>query len=63
LRHRPLVAVQVLHVRAVARPPHGLVRVDTRGRLDLDHVGAEVGELAYAGGAGANAGEVEDAQA
>ena len=61
--HRTLVAVQVLHVRAEARPAHCFVRVDSRGRLDLDHVGAEVGELAHAGRAGPDAREIEDAEA
>jgi hypothetical protein len=46
--HRALVAVQVLHVGAVARAAHALVRIDPRRRFDLDHVGAEVGELAHA---------------
>src|SRR6185503_10011382 len=41
-RQRALVAVQVLHVRPVARPAHALVRVHARRRLDLDHVRAEV---------------------
>jgi hypothetical protein len=61
--HRPLVAVEVLEIRALARTAHALVRVDARRRFDLDHVGAEVGELLDAGRAGADAGEVEHAQA
>ncbi len=55
--------MQVLHVRAVARPAHALVRVDPRRRLDLDHVGAEVGELPHAGRAGAHARQVENPEA
>ena len=56
---RPLVAVQVLHVVAVPRPAHGLIRIETGRALDLDHVGAEVGQDAGAGRPGAHAGEVE----
>jgi hypothetical protein len=57
-RHRALVAVQVLHVGAVARAAHALVRIDPGRRLDLDDVGAEVGELAHAGRSRAHARQV-----
>ena len=57
-RHRALVAVQVLHVRPVARTAHVLVRIRARRRFDLDHVGAEVGELAHTTRTGAHARQV-----
>ena len=53
-RHRPLVAVQVLEVELVAREVFLLLG------LDLDDVGAHLGELADAGGTGSRAGEVDD---
>jgi hypothetical protein len=61
-RHRALVAVQVLHVETVARPAHG-VELHRGRKLDLDHVGAEVGELLDAGGTCAHAREVEHTDA
>src|SRR4051812_9852613 len=60
-RQRPLVAVQVLHVVAVPRPAHGLVRIEAGRALDLDHVGPEVGQDARAGRTGAHAGQIEHA--
>ena len=60
-RQRTLVAMQVLEVEAVALAAHG-VDVVVGGRLDLDDVGAPVGELASCGWAGTVCGEVEDAQ-
>jgi len=62
-RDRALVAVQVLEVGAVARSAHVFVRVHAGRRLDLDHVGAEVGELLDAGRAGAHACEIDDPEA
>jgi hypothetical protein len=62
-RHRALVAVQILKIRAVARPAHTLVRVHARRRFDLDHVRAKIGELLDTGRAGANARQVEHAKA
>ena len=53
-RHRALVAVQVLEVELVAGEVVLLLR------LDLDDVGAHLGELAHAGGTGSRAGEVDD---
>jgi hypothetical protein len=41
----------------VSSPAHVL------GHLDLDHIGAPVGELARGRGAGANLGHVDDAKA
>lgn len=61
-RQRAFVAVQVQHVVAVARTADPLVRVDARGRLDLDDVGSEVGEHAAAGRAGTDARQVEHPQ-
>jgi len=58
--HRTLVAVEILHVEPVARPAHVFVGIHTRRRLDLDHVGAEVGELLLAGGAGAHARQIQN---
>jgi hypothetical protein len=62
-RHCPLVAVQVLHVRPMAGAAHAFVRIHPGRGLDLDDVGAEVGELLDAGGACAHSGEVEDPKA
>ncbi len=56
-RHAALVAMQVLKVAALARPAHRLF--DAGRRLDLDDIGAPVGELAHAGRARAHAGEIE----
>ena len=61
-RHRPLVAVQVDHVVAVPRPADAFVRIDAGRRLDLDHVGAEIGQDAAAGRPGADARQIEHAQ-
>src|SRR6185295_4192496 len=54
-RDRALVAVQVLEVELVAR------EVVLLARLHLDDLGAHLGELTDAGGAGPRAGEVDDA--
>src|SRR5256885_16621434 len=59
---RALVAVQVLEVRAVARPAHRFA-LDARRRFDLDDVSTEIPELAHAGGPGTNARRTEDAKA
>ena len=60
-RDRALVAVQVLHVGAVARAADQVRAQPLRG-FDLDHVGAEVGELLHAGGAGADLRQVQHAK-
>ena len=52
------VAMQVLEIEAVPFPPHS-VDVAVAWRLDLDHVGAPVGELAYGSRAGTVGGEIE----
>jgi hypothetical protein len=62
-RHRPLIAVQVLHVGAMPRPAHAFIGIDPRRRLDLDDVGTEIGELLDAGRPGPYPGQVEDAKA
>src|SRR5262249_29152903 len=59
-RHAALVAVQVVEVRPLARPTETFTGLGVRRHLDLDDVGAPVGELAHAGGTGAHAGEIED---
>jgi len=46
-----------------SRPADALVRVHARRRFDLDHVGAEIGELPHARRTRAHAREVEDAKA
>ena len=56
-RHAALVAMQILKVAALARPAHRFF--DARRRLDLDDVGAPVGELAHAGRSRPHAGEIE----
>ena len=58
-RHRPLVAVQILEVRALPRPARLLATRILQQRVDLDDVGAPVRQLPHAGGPGANAGEIE----
>src|SRR6185503_13068097 len=57
-RDRALVAVQVLEIRTIARPAHVL----DRSVLDLDDVGAEIGELAHTGRTCAHAREIQDAE-
>ena len=56
-RHAALVAVQVLKVAALARAAHRLFQAGRR--LDLDDIGAPIGELAHAGRSRADAGEIE----
>src|SRR5215472_454998 len=58
-RDAALVAVQVLEVGALARAARRIAGLEARRRLDLDHVGAPVGQLAHAGGAGSNPGQVQ----
>ena len=58
-RHGPLVAVQILEVRALARAARLLAAGILQQRVDLDDVGAPVRQLPHAGGPGANAGEIE----
>ena len=57
-RHRPLVAVQVLEVRALARAAELLPAI-LQNRIDLDDVGAPIRQLPHAGRTGPDAGEVE----
>src|SRR5262249_23856941 len=60
---RALVAVQVLEVGTVARAAGGVAGPFQLGRrLNLDDVGAPVGELAHAGRARAYPGQVQDGE-
>ena len=63
MRDAALVAMDMLEVRPVPLAAHALAGVDLLRRLDLDDVGAPIGQLADAGGAGAHAGEVEHGEA
>ena len=56
--HGALVAMQVLHVMAMARPAHAV----GLGRLDLDDVRAEIGKLLDAGRAGTHPRQIKNAQ-
>src|SRR5204863_1119443 len=62
-RHRPLVAVQILKVRAAARAARLFAAGILQQRIDLDDVGAPVRQLADAGRPRADAGEVEHGKA
>ncbi len=55
-RHRALVSVEVLEVRAVA----GKILIGILDGLDLDDLRSHVGKLAYAGRSGPGAGQVQD---
>src|SRR5688572_7229048 len=55
--------MQILEVGALARPAHAFAALLVRRHLDLDDIGAPVGELPHAGGAGPDPGEVEDGEA
>ena len=57
-RHAALVAMQVLKVGPFARAAHLIFQPGRR--LDLDDVGAPIGELAHAGRPRADAGEIEN---
>ena len=59
-RDAALVAVQILEVGTIARPAGRLAPFEMRRGLDLDHIGAPVGELPHRGGARTHAGEVEN---
>ena len=54
-----LVAVQVLEVGALARATRPLAAGQRLGQLDLDDVGAPVGQLAHRGRAGPHLGQVD----
>ena len=62
-RDAALVAVDALEIRAVALAAHAFGGVDLFRRLDLDDVGAPVGELAHRRRARAHAGQVEHDEA
>ncbi len=57
-RHRPLVAVQVLEVRAATRAAEWLAAIFQQG-IDLDDIGAPIGELTHAGRSGTDPGQIE----
>ena len=59
----PLVAVQVLKIRAVPGAAEPFAGLQVRGQLHLDDVGPPVRELTSRGGTGAHAGEVEHGEA
>src|SRR5690606_32899245 len=61
-RDRALVPMRVLVVGAVLAAQR-VVAAHVLGHLDLDHVGAPVGELAAGSRTGANLGEVDDPEA
>ncbi len=54
-----LVAVQVLEIGPMARPPQGGVAFHRGGGFHLDHVGPPVRQLAHAGGPGPHPGQVQ----
>ena len=62
-RHRPLVAVQVLEIRTMARAARLLAAGVLHQGVDLDDIGAPVRELPHAGRPGADAGEIEHGEA
>ena len=62
-RDAPLVAVDVLEIGSIAGAAHALGGVDFLGRLDLDHVGPPIGQLAHRRRARAHAGEIKDGEA
>ena len=62
-RDAALVAVQVEEVRALARAAHHRVLVAVLRHLDLDDVGAPVGELARGGRAGAGPRQIDHLEA
>ena len=62
-RHRPLVAVQILEVRAAARAARLFAAGVLQQGIDLDDIGAPVRELPHAGRPGADAGQIEHGEA
>ena len=62
-REAALVAVQVLEVGAGALAAPAVGEIESGRRLDLDDVGAPVGELAHCGGTGTHAGQVDYTEA
>ena len=61
-RDAALVAVQILKIRTQPRPAH-VALFDVFRRLDLDDIGAPIGELAHAGRAGTHACQIENGEA
>ena len=62
-RHAAFVALKILEVGAFARTARPLAFREMRRRLDLDDVGAPVGELAHAGRPRAHARQIENGEA
>ena len=63
-RQAALVAMQVLEIRRRARgPPGESVALERRRRLDLDDVGAPIGELPHGRRAGADPRQIEHEKA
>src|SRR6185437_16318083 len=59
-RDAALVAVEVLEIGAVPRAAEPAIALD---RFDLDDLGAPIGELPYAGRAGADTRQIDDLEA
>ena len=62
-RNAAFVAMQVLEIRAVARTTQTFRRFQVFGELDLDDIGAPIGQLAHGSRAGAHAGQIENGEA
>jgi hypothetical protein len=62
-RDAALVAMQVLEIGPVARAPQGFADIQVLGQLDLDDIGAPIGQLANGRGTGADTRQVEDSEA
>ena len=62
-RHAAFVALKILEVGAFARTARTFAFGEMRRRLDLDDVGAPIGELAHASRARAHARQIEDGKA
>jgi hypothetical protein len=60
--HAALVAVEVLKVRPMARAARRIAGFHMRRGLDLDHIGAPIGELAHRRGAGPNPCQIENGE-
>jgi len=62
-RHRALVAVQVLEIRAMARAARLFACSILQQRIDLDDIGAPIRQLPHAGRPGSDAGEIKHGEA
>ena len=61
--HAALVAVQILEIRPLARTARPFALFQARRRLDLDDIGAPIGELTHAGRPRAYARQIEHGEA